>query len=110
MEKEFTDFTKLLKSALSLQEALKTLRLKKLPASGVENYNLLKSVEQMSIFQDFVRWYNNKEVVPRLKAMQKMMDFYQNKKIYVLKLGFTLPKLANIFLPKSTNKKNLPFH
>ena len=76
LEKEFTDFTKLLNSGLSQQEALKKLRLKVAPPLGVDNYNYLKSVweqEQMTTFQDFVRWYNNKDVVPTLEAMQKMM-------------------------------------
>ena len=84
LEKEFTDFTKLLNSGLSQQEALKKLRLKVVPPSGFDNYNYLESVwehEQMTIFQDFVRWYNNKDVVPTLEAMQKMMEFYHNKGI-----------------------------
>ena len=36
--KEFTDFTKLLNSGLSQQEALKKLRLKEVPPSDVDNY------------------------------------------------------------------------
>ena len=112
MEKEFTDFTKLLNSGLSQQEALKKLRLKVVPPSGFDNYNYLESVwehEQMTFFQDFVRWYNNKDVVPTLEAMQKMMEFYHNKGIDMLKLGCTLPNLANICLHKSTNSKFYPF-
>ena len=90
LEKELTDFTKLLNSALSPQEALKKLRLKVVHPSGFDNYNYLESVwehEQMTIFQGFVRWYNNKDVVPTLEAMQKMMEFYHNKGIDMLKLG-----------------------
>ena len=63
MEKEFNDFKKLLNSGLSQQEALKKLRLKGVPPSGVDNYNYLKVIreeEQMSTFRDFVKWYNNK--------------------------------------------------
>ena len=37
--------------------------------------------------------------------MQKMIEFYHNKGIYMLKLGCTLPKLANIYLHKSTDSK-----
>ena len=44
LEKEFTDFTKLLNSGPSQQEALKKLRLKVVPLSGVDNYNYLESV------------------------------------------------------------------
>ena len=107
-EKEFTDFTKLLNTGLSQQEALKKHMFKVLPPLGVDNYNYLKSVweqEQMTTFQDFVRWYNNKNVVPTLEAMQKMMEFYHNKAINMLKLGCTLHNLANICLRKSVNNK-----
>ena len=41
--------------------------------------------------------------------MQKMMEFYHNKGIAMLKLGGTLPNLANIRLHKSTNNKFYPF-
>ena len=112
LEKEFTDFTKLLNSGLSQQEALKKLRLKEVPPSGVDNYNYLKVIweeEQMSTFRDFVKWYNNKDVVPTIEAMQKMMEFYHNKGIDMLKLGCTLPNLANICLHQSTNHKIFPF-
>ena len=112
MKKEFTDFTKLLNSGLSQQEALIKLRLKEVPPSGVDNYNYLKVIweeEQMSTFRDFVKWYNNKDVVPTLEAMQKMMEFYHNKGIDLLKLGCTLPNLANICLHQSTNHKFVPF-
>ena len=63
----------------------------------------------MATFRDFVKWYNNKDVVPTLEAMQKVMEFYHNKGIDMLKLGCTLPKLANICLHKSTNLKFFPF-
>ena len=106
MEKEFSDYSKLLNSGLSQQEALKKLRLNEVPPSGVDNYNYLKVIweeEQMSTFRDFVKWYNNKDVVPTLEAMQKMIEFYHNKGIDLLKLGCTLPNLANICLHQSTN-------
>ena len=41
--------------------------------------------------------------------MQKMIEFYHNKGIDMLKLGCTLPNLANIFLHKSTDSKLYPF-
>ena len=62
----------------------------------------------MCTFKDFLRWYNNKNVVPMLEAMQKMVDFYHNKGIDMLKLGCTLPNLANICLQKSTTAKFYP--
>ena len=62
----------------------------------------------MSTFRDFVNWYNNKDAVPTLEAMQKMLEFYHNKGIDMLKLGCTLPNLANICLHKATNHKFFP--
>ena len=63
----------------------------------------------MQNFSDFLKWYNNKDVVPTLEAMQKMIEFYHNKRIDTLKLGCTLPNLANICLHKSTDSKFYPF-
>ena len=63
----------------------------------------------MSSFKDFLRWYNNKDVVPTLEAMQKMIAFYHDKDIDMLKLGCTLPNLANVSLHKSTDAKFYPF-
>ena len=54
-------------------------------------------------------WYNNKDVVPNLEAMQKMIEFYHQKEIDMLKLGCTLPNLANICLHKSADSKFYPF-
>ena len=41
--------------------------------------------------------------------MQKMIAFYQDDYIDMLKLGCTLPNLANICLHKSTDAKFYPF-
>ena len=62
----------------------------------------------MSSFKDLLRWYNNKDVVPTLEAMQKMIAFYHDKDINMLKLGCTLPNLANICIHKSTDAKFYP--
>ena len=63
----------------------------------------------MQSFKDFLRWYNKKDVVPTLEAMKKMIEFYHSKRIDMLKLGCTLPNLANICLHSSTNVKFYPF-
>ena len=63
----------------------------------------------MSSFKDFLRWYKNEDVVPTLEAMQKMIAFYHYKDINMLKLGCTLPSLANICLHKFTDAKFYPF-
>ena len=56
---------------------------------------------------DFLKWY--KIVVSTLEAMQKMIEFYYNKGIDTLKLGCTLPFLANNCLHKSTDSNFYPF-
>ena len=63
----------------------------------------------MSSFKDFLRWYNNKDAVPTLEAMQKLIAFYHDKNIDMLKLGCTLPNLANNCLHKSTDANFYPF-
>ena len=63
----------------------------------------------MCTFKDFLRWYNNKDVVPTLEAMQKMLSFYHKNGNDMLKLGCTLPNLANNCLHKSTSAKFYPF-
>ena len=47
--------------------------------------------------------------MPTLEALQKMIAFYHDKYIDMLKLGFTLPNLANVCLHKSTVAKLYPF-
>ena len=88
------------------------MKFSKQPPSGEENYQCLLDKwnhENMSTFKDFLRWYNNKDVVPTLEAMQKTFAFYHKKGIDMLKLGCTLPNLANIRLHKSTSAKFYPF-
>ena len=63
----------------------------------------------MNSFKDFLRWYNNKDVVSALEAMEKMIAFYHEKDIDMLKLGCSLPNLANICLQNSTDAKFYPF-
>ena len=63
----------------------------------------------MNSFKDFLMCYNNEDVVPTLEAMQKMIEFYHQKEIDMLKLGCTLPNLANDCLHKSTDSKIYPF-
>ena len=94
------------------EQGLKKLDLKTQPPTGLENYNYLKSIweqEKTTTFRNFLRWYNNKDIDPTLDAMQKMVEFYHDKGIDMLKLGCTLPNLANICLHKSTDYKFYPF-
>ena len=54
----------------------------------------------MSSFKDFLRWYDNKDFVPILEALQNKIAFHHGKDIDMLKLGCTLPRLANHCLHK----------
>ena len=112
LEKDYSDYQKLLSSGLKTEEALSRMKFSKPPPSGEENYQYLIDVwnqEKMCTFKDFLRWYKNKDVVPTLGAMQKMLSFYNKKGIDMLKLGCTLPNLANICLHKSSSAKFYPF-
>ena len=86
--------------------------MKTVPPSGLNNYNYLQETWKkngMTVFKDFLKWYNNKDVVPTLGELRKIIQFYRNKGIDMLKLGCTLPNLANICLHKSTKYKFYPF-
>ena len=86
--------------------------MKTVPPSGLNNYNYLQETWKkngMTVFKDFLKWYNSKDVVPTLGAMRKMIQFYRNKGIDMLKLGCTLRNLANICLHKSTIYKFYTF-
>ena len=112
LETEYTDYVNHMKSGLTTEQAVIKMKMSKPPPAGIENYLYLQQIwkqEQMNSFRDFLRWYNNEDVVPSLEAMQKMIAFYHDKDIDMLKLGCTLPNLANICLHKSTDAKFFPF-
>ena len=112
LEKDHSDYQKLLNCGLKTEEAVSEMKFSKPPPSGEENYQYLLDIrieEIMCTFNDFLRWYNNKVVVPTLEALEKMLAFYHKKGIDMLKLECTLPILANICLHKSTSAKLYPF-
>ena len=49
----------------------------------------------MSSFKEFFRWHNKKDLLPTLEAMQKIIASYHDEDVDMLKLGCTLPILAN---------------
>ena len=61
--------------------------------------------EKLQSFQEFLRWYNDKDVVPTLEGMQRRFEFPHNKAFDKLKLGCTIPYLANNCLHNSTCAK-----
>ena len=110
LEKDYSDYQNYLAADWRLKKHHLKRSFPKPPPSGEENYQyLLEYHENMCTSEDFLRWYNNKDVVARLEAMQKMLPFYHKKGIDMLKLGCTLPNLANICLHKSTSAKFYPF-
>ena len=111
LETEYIDYVNLLNSGLTTEQAVIKLKVSEPTPTGIENYHDLHQIwkqQQMSSFKDFLRWYNNKNIVPTLEAMQKKVAFYHDKDIDFLKLGFTLPNLANICLHTPTDAKFYP--
>ena len=112
LEKDYNDFQNLVNCGLTTEQSVAKLRMDRIPPTGVETYSHFQSARETNKkqnFSDFFKWYNNKDVVPTLETMQKMIEFYHNKGIDMLKLGCTLPNLANICLHKSTDSKLYPF-
>ena len=108
LENEYTDSVNLLESGLTTEEAVIKLKLSKPIPTRIEKHHYLQQKgkqELTSSFEEFLRLFNKKDVVPTLKAMQKMIAFWNDTTIDMLKLGCTLPNLANICLQKSTDAK-----
>ena len=112
LEKNYSDYQKLLSCGLKNEEALSQKKLSKPQPSAEGNYQDLLDIwnhEKICTFKYFLRWLNNKDVVPTLEAMPKMLAFYHKIGIDMLKLGRTLPNLANICFNKPTIAKFYPF-
>ena len=112
LEKDYSDYQKLLSCGFNTEEALSRMKLSKPPLPGEKNYQYLFDIwnhENMCTYKGFLRWCNNKDVVPTLEARQKMLVFYFKKGIDMLKLGCTLSNLAKTCLHKSTSAKLYPF-
>ena len=112
LEKDYSDYQKLLSCRLKTEEALSKMKLSKPRPSGEDNYQYLLDIwnhENICSVKDFLRWYNKKDVDPTLGTMQKMLASYHSKGIDMLKLGYTLPNWANICPHKSTSAKFYPF-
>ena len=109
---DYDKFVELKNGGMEQHEILKELRLKKVPQNAEENYLELQNIWErkgMQTFRDFLMWYNNKDVEPTLEAMKKMISFYHSRQVDMLKLGYTLPNLANRFLHSSTDAAFFPF-
>ena len=112
LEKEFSEFEKLIQCGKDEKIILKEMGLKEKPLTGIQNYTLLADFwkkEGMKTFRGFLRWYSNKDVVPTLTAMSKIFEFCHNWNIDILKRGCNFPNLAIICLHKSSSSKFYPF-
>ena len=57
---------------------MKKLEIRTVPTSGLNNYNYLQETWKnnvMTVFIDFLQWYNSKYVVPILELMLNMTQF-----------------------------------
>ena len=91
-------------SGLKTESTPVKMRLSEIPPTGEENRSYVQKVwkqEKMQSFKDFSRWYN-KDVVPSFGTIKKMVEFYP-KGFDMLKLGCTLPNLADVCLNHSTS-------
>ena len=101
LEGEYANYVNLSKTGLTREQSVIKLKLSKPPLIGIDKYQYLQQLwkqEKMTSFKDFLRRNNNQDVVPTLEAMLKKIDFYHDKDIDVLKLGCSVPNLANICL------------
>ena len=90
---------------MTTEQAVVKLKLSKPLPTGTENYQQLQQIwkqEKMSSLKDVLRWYNKIDFVLTLEVMQKLIAFYHDKCINIMKLGCTLPYLANNCLHKPT--------
>ena len=83
LDKDYSDYQKLLSCGLKTEETLSKMKLSKPPPSGEKNYQYFLdrwNHENMCTFKDFLRWYDNKDVVPTLQAMQKNACFLSQER------------------------------
>ena len=53
---------------------------------------------EMSIFKDFLVWYNDLDIVPFLEAVKKTSQFWQKRKINMFKDGISVPGMTLKYL------------
>ena len=92
-------------------QAVIELRLQNVPHTAIEVYQWLQQFwkpEQMNSIRDFLPSFNKKDVVPTVEAKQSKAS-HHDKHNDILKLGYTLPNLANICLHKSLDAEVYQF-
>ena len=111
LEKEKSDYQKLLSSGLKTEKALSKMKLSKPPPSGEENYQYLFDgvMRICAHLKTFYAATTTKKLSQHSKQCKKYLFFCHKKQIDMLKLGCTLQKLTNICLHKSTSAEFYAF-
>ena len=112
LEKDCSDLKKLLSCGLETQEKISKMKLSKPPSSGEKITNLcfIYGITRICAHsKTFYAGATTKTLFQHSKQGKKSLRFFQKKEIDMLKLGCTLPNLANIPLHKSTSAKFYPF-
>ena len=76
------DYFNLLKNRLTTEQAVVKLKQSKPFPTWIEIYQYLQQIwkqEQLSSFNNFLRWYNKKDDVTTLETMQKRIFFTMTK-------------------------------
>lgn len=79
---------------------------------NVEDYQFCQDVwrnNSMSIFRDFLIWYNNLDVGPFVTAIHNFQQFYFGKGIDVFKTAISVPDIARQLLFRSAKDLNVNF-
>ena len=83
LENEYLDYDKPVQTGLSQESAMQKLRITCRLLTVEQNYAFLVELwerEKMTLFKDFLGWYNKKHVVPTLEAWQKNEWFLPQEK------------------------------
>ena len=113
LEAWYKNYVNLLKSVLTTEQSGVKFKMSKPTPTGVESYQYLQQLrkqQQMKSFKDFLLWYNKKDDVwcSHFGGNAINDGFLAQKDIDMMKLGCTLPILANKCLNKSTDNKFYP--
>ena len=101
LEKEYTQFQKLLSEGHSDANVLRMMKLSSQPKTGEENYEELQCMwreQGMETFQDFLKMYNNRDVKPFVIALERLTDFYHSKGLDPFKSAMSVPGLASRYI------------
>ena len=97
LEEEHHRFQHLLEDGLTVDQALRLMKLKEVPKTGAHNYNELRIIWEENNCQtllDVLKIYNSQKVQPGCLAVAKMSKFYNDEHIDLFKQCLTAPGVA----------------